>query len=180
MNCKALKIEAGYDFDGNLKLTLTISRENAERVAEQYQSIAGCDNLDVEIKKHREKRSLDANALFWKCVGGLAESLRVGNEELYLQLLERYGSFVFMVVQPQAADYTKRLFRIARDMGTVKVNGQDGVQLQCWTGSSQYNTSQMSRLIDGTIGECKEAGTWHPEDDELRHGLDLWGKHEEI
>ena len=32
---------------------------------------------DVDIKEHREKRSLDANAYFWVLVDRLAEKLRI-------------------------------------------------------------------------------------------------------
>ena len=35
---------------------------------------------DVEIKEHREKRSLDANAYFWVLVDRLAETLIIGKE----------------------------------------------------------------------------------------------------
>lgn len=38
---------------------------------------------DVEIKEHREKRSLDANAYFWVLVDRLAEKLRIPKTDIY-------------------------------------------------------------------------------------------------
>ena len=38
---------------------------------------------DVEIKEHREKRSLDANAYFWVLVDRLAEKIRIPKTDIY-------------------------------------------------------------------------------------------------
>lgn len=133
---------------------------------------------DIEISLHRNKRSLDANALFWKCVQGLAQELRTSKDEMYLSLLERYGDYEFLIVKPQAVKEASKLFRIAREHGLIKVGSGQGMQLQVWVGSSHYNTEQMSRLIDGTISECKDLGTWYPDSDELKSGLILWEERE--
>ena len=41
-------------------------------------------------------------------------------------------------------------------------------------GSSQYDTAQMSHLIDGLVSECREAGIETATPDELRHMLELY------
>ena len=40
---------------------------------------------DLEIREHREKRSLDANAYAWVLIHKLAEAMRITPEEVYLQ-----------------------------------------------------------------------------------------------
>jgi hypothetical protein len=43
-----------------------------------------------DITEHREKRSKDANALLWACLGELAGALRSDKWTVYLQMLKRY------------------------------------------------------------------------------------------
>ena len=49
------------------------------------------------VKKHREKRSLDANALFWKLLQGLAEAMEISKDDAYLKMLESYGHYDFII-----------------------------------------------------------------------------------
>ena len=170
---QASDIKASEDVCGNLVLTITAPLE-----------LTGCfselkGEYVVEIKKYREKRSLNANALFWKVVGSMAELLHVSDEELYLQLLERYGVKKYIVVRPEAAESFKGLFRGAEEMGSVYVDGQKGVQLKCTIGSSQYDTKQMSRLIDGAISESKEIGGWIPDEQDIDSCLEAWERERE-
>ena len=44
---------------------------------------------DVEIKEHREKRSLDANAYFWVLVDRLAEKTRIPKTDIYRSYIRR-------------------------------------------------------------------------------------------
>ena len=44
-----------------------------------------------EIKEHREKRSLNANAYAWALIGKIADAMRISKDECYLLMLKRYG-----------------------------------------------------------------------------------------
>lgn len=173
MKITTANIKASEDASGNLIIT----------IAAPLQAAAHLENFiglyDVEIKKHRQKRSLNANALFWKMVNSLAEILETSNEEMYLQLLARYGVKKYIVVKPEAVDSLKKLFRAVAEMGSVFVDGKRGVQLECTIGSSQYDTKQMMRLINGTISECKEVGAFVPDEQDIGASLDLWEKERE-
>ena len=46
---------------------------------------------DLDIKEHREKRSLDANAYAWVLIHKLAEAMRISPEEVYLQAILDIG-----------------------------------------------------------------------------------------
>lgn len=131
---------------------------------------------EVEIKRHRQKRSLNANALLWKCIGSMAEILGVSNDEVYLQMLEQYGVQKFLVVKPEAVESIRQLFRIVHELGGVSVNGKKGMQLRCIVGSSQYDTAQMARLLNGTIYECEQIGAFVPDKQDIGASLDLWQK----
>ncbi len=130
----------------------------------------------LEVKEFRRKRSLNANGYFWELVGKLASQLNTDNDSIYLSLLERYGVFTHVIVKEKAVEQFKQEYRLIKDLGEVKVNGQSGIQLQCFFGSSTYDTKQMARLIDGVVSECKDLDieTMTPQEIELLKTE--WGK----
>lgn len=168
MRFRTATLKAGCDIYGNQTLTMTVPPDV------ELGSFSG--EYDVEIKRHRNKRSLNANALCWKCINSLAEILQTSNEEIYLEMLERYGVQKYIVVRPEAVESVKGLFRAAHEMGGVMVGDKRGVQLRCVVGSSQYDTAQMSRLLDGIISECKEVGGFIPDEQDVGYSISLWEK----
>ena len=52
-------ISMGF-LDGECKLTLAVNEKNDLKLA--YDELSQCELLDIELKKHRKKRSLNANA----------------------------------------------------------------------------------------------------------------------
>ena len=46
---------------------------------------------DLEVKEHRKKRSLDANAMAWKLLGELAAVMKVPSEEIYRDYIRDVG-----------------------------------------------------------------------------------------
>lgn len=69
---------------------LTIS-VNDDEITTLFEGLKGHE-CSFELKKWFEKRSLNANALYWKMCGALAKKLRVPNAEMHNTLLRRYGS----------------------------------------------------------------------------------------
>lgn len=110
----------------------------------------------AKLEEYKEKRSLNANAYAWKLMDLIAEKIGSTKDEVYLSMLDRYGVFTHIIVKPYVVESIKREWRTVRELGEVVVNGQEGVQLQCFFGSSTYNTKEMARLIDGIVSECKE------------------------
>jgi len=54
------------------------------------------DVVDAEIKKHREKRSLSANAYFHTLVDKYRQALRIGFSEVKNDLITQYGQIAYM------------------------------------------------------------------------------------
>ena len=132
--------------------------------------------LSVEIKPYRAKRSLNANAYLWTLLSKMAEVLKTTKDELYLQMLDRYGVFTFIVVKPVIVDRVKEEWRTVRELGEVTVNGKTGQQLQCFFGSSTYDSKEMAVLIDGVISECKELDIETLPPYEIERMKNEWGK----
>ena len=130
----------------------------------------------VEIKQHRKKRSLDANAYAWVLLGKLAaamstEDVTFSPEELYREAIRDVGDNYEVIPIPD--DHVERWKRawavpglgwICEVIGPSKIKGYTNTR--CFYGSSVYDTAQMSRLIAIIVEECKAAGveTMTPEE----------------
>lgn len=132
--------------------------------------------LSVKAVKFRKKRSLDANALLWVCLGRIAEALRTDKWDIYLQMLKRYGKYTYICVKPNVVEAVKTQWRECEEIGEVEINGQQAVQMLCYFGSSTYNTKEFSVLLDGVISEMQEMGLEAPTSEEMERALEQWNQ----
>ncbi len=171
-------LKFNYHGDGNnleLILYLTDNYQKIEPAFEQIlETIKKRKLLSVEVKPYRQRRSLNANAYLWVLLAKLATVLNTDKDSLYLEMLDRYGVFTHIIVKPEAVERVKAEWRTVRDLGGVMVNGKTGVQLQCYYGSSGYDSAEMAKLIDGVVSECKEVGVETLPPDELEIMKKLW------
>lgn len=167
---------------------LTVTIESINMNPESAMKLSQADSLDVEIKKHREKRSLDANSYYWLLCSRLAESMYVSKPYMHNRLLRRYGQIemiggqaVYIVIPD--TDEAKRqvdeaeLYHL-RPTSQVKA-GKDGGMYRTYMmlkGSSAYDTREMSVLIDGLVSECKDAGIETLPTEELERMMTAYGK----
>lgn len=151
------------------------------RVENVAQARTFIDNLTdrlyvAALKVFRQKRSLDANAYAWLLMNKIAVALETDKDEIYLQMLEKYGVFTHLIVKEKAVDRVMQAWRICRNLGQVTVNGNTGIQLQCYYGSSTYDTKEMSVLINGIVYECKQMGIETATPEELSRMCGEWGR----
>lgn len=109
-----------------------------------------------EIKEHKEKRSLNANAYAWSLITKIADALRTSKEECYLEMLKRYGQseIVSVLSQIDVSGY----FKYYEPLATATLQGKEFTHYKIYKGSSEYNSIEMSILIDGIVSEAKELG----------------------
>jgi len=156
---------------GAKQVVFTVNEPSA---VESLVALEGIEKLSIKAVKHREKRSLDANALLWLCLGRIAEALRADKWDIYLQMLKRYGQYTYICVKPRMVDAVKAQWRECEVVGNVNINGQEAVQMLCYFGSSTYNTKEFSVLLDGVISEMKEMGVETPTSEDMRRALEQW------
>ena len=115
---------------------------------------------DLEVKEHRQKRSLDANAYAWVLIGKLAEAMRIAPVEVYRQTIQNIGgNYEIMPIKMEAAAHFMRIWEAKGlgwpcvDMGPSRIPGYRN--LRAYYGSSTYDTRQMSALIDNLVQDCK-------------------------
>ena len=124
---------------------------------------------DVKINKHREKRSLNANAYLWKLVTEIGNILNKSKEEVYLQMLIDYGQSE-MVSILSVID-VKGYFKYYKLAGTSILNGKEFNHYKIYKGSSEYDTKEMSILLNGVVQEAKNLGIKTKDDIELELSL---------
>lgn len=158
---------------GQTTITLSVNEKSA---LNEIAKIKDVDKLKIKAAKYREKRSLDANALLWVCLGQIAESIRADKWDVYLQMLKRYGQYTYICVKPNMVDAVKAQWRECEVVGDININGREAVQMLCYFGSSTYDTKQFSVLLDGVISEMVEMGLQPPASEEMRRALEQWEK----
>lgn len=72
---------------GTFTISFTVNEHAA--VTSGYDSIKSLDKLDIKAVKHRENRSLDANAYAWVLMSKIADTLGTSKEEVYEEMLRR-------------------------------------------------------------------------------------------
>ena len=128
--------------------------------------------LEISIKPYRKKRSLDANAFLWKCLGEMATVLRTDTWSMYLYMLERYGKYTYIAVKTEAVEDVQRMWRETKIVG--EWNGM--TEMLCFFGSSTCDTKEFSRLLDGVIDEMKQMDIPIPPPEYLQAMMEQYDK----
>ncbi len=105
-----------------------------------------------ECNKAKRKRTLTQNSYYWALLSELAGALGLSNDELHFQLLKRYST-----PQPFA---TFDNVDVSKFMRYYERRNQDGnvIYYLFYTPSSEMDTKEFKRLLDGLISECQEVG----------------------
>lgn len=151
-----------------------ITFESMEDISKQLESITD-KLLTITAKLFRNKRSRDANSYSWVLMQKIAEDQHTDKWSVYLEMLGRYGVFTHIIVKPGVVDRVVSEWRTVKNLGEATVSGQTGIQLQCYFGSSTYDTKEMSVFIEGIVSECHELGIETATPDELDRMKKEWG-----
>ena len=132
-------------------------------------------NKKFEIKEYHKKRSLNANAYAWALIGKIADALRNSKDEIYLEMLKKYGQseIVSILSDINVTGY----FKYFEEIATVKLQGKNVTHYKVFKGTSEYNTAEMAVFIDGVISEADELGIDTLPPDEVKKIKSLWGEH---
>lgn len=176
------------DIGRTLSGSLTITLESHQMDAAAATELSQVDGLDVEIKKRRKKRSLDANAYYWKLASEVADALHVSKSYIHNYLLRKYGQIEIIdgqgvyIVLPDTESAQKSVdeAQTYHLMPTSQVKeGKGGIMYRTYMmlkGSSEYDSKEMSCLIEGLIGECREMGIETIPPEELERMMAAYGR----
>lgn len=139
------------------------------------------NKLNVELKKYRKKRSLDANAYCWVLCDKIAKQIgNITKENVYKDAILNIGTFEPMIIEEKAYENFKRIWE-RQGLGFLiqEVSRKDKcIKVHCYYGSSTYDSKEMSLLIDLIVQQAKELEIETMPQQELESLLRSWGKNE--
>ena len=133
---------------------------------------------NYEIERKRKKRSTDANALCWKLCTEIANVLRSDKDSIYVDMLKRYGQSD--IVSVLSSVNVKGYFKYYDEFGKGTVKGKEFTHYKVYKGSSEYDTREMSILLDGIIDEAKALDIEVISEQDKSLLLSEWGKNNEV
>lgn len=154
---KGRLIELSRSFNGKLRVMFEVDAVD-EVVGMQEK------DLDITVKPHRQKRSLNANAYFHVLVGKIAEAVGISKPRAKNLLLGRYGQREIANESPliisvlSKADLYEREDIHCIPVGHAVLQGKEFTHWAVIRPSHTYDTAEMSKLIDGAVSEAKELG----------------------
>ena len=160
---------------GQFQITFTVNEPSA---INEVDNIKDIEKLSIKAVKHRQKRSLDANAYAWAIITKIANhpDIKSSKEEVYEEMLQKYGylyqddeGYITMTVR---ADVD--IHKVQGHWKFYKSNGKFASYLMI-KGSSEYNSAEMAHFIDMVVQEAKELDIETATPDELARMKALWG-----
>ena len=143
-----MRLDDARTVDGGL--LLTTADPAARRFV--YEFKAG----EYEIIREKKKRSLNANAYAWQLITKIGDALRLSKEDVYLDMLKAYGQGGAVSIEERFVENFKRTWKYHESLGKSQLKGKTFEHFRFWVGSSEYNTQEMSVLIDGIVQEAKQ------------------------
>ena len=141
------------------------------------------NKLNIELKKWHKKRSLDANAYCWVLCDKIAKELSndgtiVKKEMVYKDSILGIGTFEPFVIQEKSYDKFKRIWE-KQGLGFLvqEVSRKDKcIKVNCYYGSSTYDTKEMSLLINLLVDLAKSLNIETKPKAEIDSLLRSWNK----
>ena len=116
----------------------------------------------IDFEVHKEKRSLNANSYFHVLVGKLAEKLHMSKSYVKNMLIANYGQVY--IYEDKVMTYTTMIppeivlnqeYPHLWHIDTNILDGTTWYSYRVYRNTREYDTREMSLLIEGTIEECR-------------------------
>jgi hypothetical protein len=136
-----------------------------------------------ELKEFKEKRSLNANAYCWVLCDKIAKELSkdgtvTTKEIVYKDAITQIGSFEPMIIEEKAFENFERIWS-RQGLGFIvqEVSRKDKcIRVNCYYGSSTYNTKEMSLLINLLVELAESLNIETKSENEINSLLRSWDK----
>ena len=161
--------------DGTQNITVTVLSDFRETFDELKDK-----EIDVEIKKHYKKRSMDSNNLAWMLIDQIAAKMNTKKTEVYRNAIKDIGGVSDIVcVRDYAVDqlvkgWTHKGLGWQAETEPSKLPGCTNVVL--YYGSSVFDTKQMTALITNLIQDAEALGIPTIAQKEIERSLEVWSK----
>lgn len=142
-------------------------------------------DIDVNVLKHVDKRSISANNYFWQLVDKIAVKMRADKNEIYRGYIRGIGgnSYDFHIDaemdEERIRDFEKQWITDAKGRTHIGrfvevMPEAKGFIIRTYKGSSAYNKAQMSRLIDFAVQDAQALDIETKTPNQIAEMLSLW------
>ena len=134
---------------------------------------------ELTIKKPRQK-SMTANSYMWRICDKIAHRIGSTKEDVYRAAIREVGVYDDVLVKTEAYEDFKRVWEdghlgyFVEPIGML--NGEEYISVRTYYGSSNYNSQELSRVVDYIVDEAKGMGIETITDREMERLLSLVGK----
>ena len=138
----------------------------------------GLGRYFINLEKESKKRSLNANAYLWVLCDKIAKKVGATKETVYKKNVQEVG--VFDVVEVADGEPVAKFIERWERMGVGNIalpigSSRDGfTNIMAYYGSSNYDTKEMTILIDAVVDEAKSLGIETLTEDELQRMEASW------
>ena len=122
------------------------------------------EELTLDIKTGKD-RTLSQNSLLWALIGAIDQKQNgrkseEGSTEIYKQIIKMAKiKTVFLQTLAETLPMLERNFRVVVDRGKrTNENGVEMVVFECYIGSSQFDTKEMSDTIETALDYAERSG----------------------
>ncbi len=171
-------IDLTVGLNGRQRVTVELTRD----FQEDFERLKDAD-LDVEIKKHREKRSKSANAYFHVLVSKIAAERGGSEQSVKEALVLEYGTLakdgdgITVGFKLPASVDVSRIYPYAKCFDTRTENGKEFKCYLVYKQTHDMDTKEMARLIDGAIEVARELGIETDTPEQLARYREEWTRY---
>ena len=144
------------DFKGDYHVTVIVSKDQESNMEPLNELLNDEKVKTCKIAQKKKRRSLNANSYAWVLITEIANKLRSSKEEVYLQMLKRYGQGSVISIVDEAVPQFMRSVKYAEEFGKGTINGKEFTHIKVYMGSSEMDTKEMAILIDGIVSEATD------------------------
>ena len=132
-----------------------LKAKDAEHAEREHREGREPDDVLYEVRVWKRKRTLDQNAYYWALLNRLGLALGYPSEKLHAHMLREYGVYDVFTVRADVplSDY----FRYWDEVGQGEMDGVRYRHIRAFKGSSEMDSGEFSKLLDGVIQECRES-----------------------
>ncbi len=154
------------DFNGDWELSFKVNQESVFGAKNTILALKNNNKqLEIELDFTKKKRTLDQNALLWQLLTIYSKEIAGGRkngentaEDLYYKAINKYGQDTIVLVEEGAEQILKKVYKKVYIIDKTITRGKTYSKCRCVIGSSNYDTKEMSDLIDGVLDEMSRAG----------------------
>ncbi len=148
--------------DGYSELTILVENYRNQQLIKELEKDK---DYRIELNIVKSKRSIEQNSLLWKLIHDISIAINgtLANDlddwDIYLQALERAGAkYEYIACLPEGEKILKEQFRAVKFMNSFEHKGKTFNQYKVYYGSSKFDTSEMTKLIECVMNMAAECG----------------------